>query len=123
MRRNQDTKPMSQSDVESKVAALRQEANPEQCDINELKARLPRNLRDCPKAILQQSMAYGDNSDEIASIIESKMNDSNGNGNPTDTSLENVIDPLKKLRKDMDKNRTRNLFKEIRQFPDNQIDV
>ena len=114
---------MRQSEVESKVAELRCEINPEQCDVEELKRKLPKDLRNCPKSILHQSMAYGNSPDELASIVKSKMNDTNGDENPTDTSLENIVGPLTKLKKDLDKNPARNIFKVIRQFNDDQIDV
>ena len=106
------------------MADIRCHANPAECDINKLKRKLRSNLRDCPKTILQQSMAYGNNIDEIESIIESKMDGADGDDEiPTDTSIENLIDPLKMLKRDLDKTKSPPLFKDVRKFGDNQMDV
>jgi len=114
---------MTDSDVELEVANIRRSANPEQCDFNRWKRNLPRDIQNCSKTVLSASMAYGNDPREVQSIIEMKMNSTNSNKDPTDTSLDNIIGPLKKLKKELDKNKSPNLFNDIRNFDDRDIGV
>jgi hypothetical protein len=112
---------MTESDVEAEVGKIRCSAHPDQCNFDRWKKDLPRDLRSCSKAVLTASMAYGNNPGEVQSIIETKMNDTNSDGDTTDTSLDNIISPLKRLKKELDRNKSPNLFKSIRDFDNRNI--
>ena len=114
---------MTQDDVEAAVGKIRSEIDPDQCDYDRWKRNLPSNLRTCSKGVLTASMAYGNNPRDVQSIIESKMNETNSDGDVTDTSLDKIINPLKRLKKELDRNKSPNIFKSIREFDEKNIDV
>jgi hypothetical protein len=114
---------MSEPIVELTVANIRHEKYPDQCDFTQWKRNLPRDIQKCPDSILRVSMAYGNDPQEIKSIIQTKMNQTNLNVNSTDPSLNNIIDPLKRLKRELDNNRQPNLFLAVRNIDDRDINV
>ena len=114
---------MTQDDVEAEVAKIRSGIDPDQCNPDRWKKDLPSNLRACPKGVLTASMAYGDNPRDVQSIIESKMNKTSSDGDVTDTSLDKIITPLKRLKRELDRNKSPNILKSIRELDDKNIDV
>lgn len=123
--RKQDSQPISQSEIESEVAEIRRSAHLIELDANQLKGKLRSNLRNCSTTIVQQSMAYGSNVDEIEPIVEWKMDNTNDDEDqlPTDTSIENLVEPLKRLKRELDRIKTPALFKDVRKFGADQTDV
>jgi hypothetical protein len=113
-----DREEISQSMVESEVVNIRRKNNINQCNIKQWKKDLPRDIQNCSDRILRESMAYGNNPNEVKSIIQSKMN----NTSPTDTSLDGIIDPLKTLKKDLERSEPPNLFRAIHKIDDSDIE-
>jgi hypothetical protein len=68
-------------------------------------------------------MAYGNDPQEVKPILQTKMNNLNSNVNPTDTSLHNLIEPLKKLKRELDNSQQPNLFHTIQNIDDRRIHV
>ena len=68
-------------------------------------------------------MAYGNDPKELETVIKAKMDKENSSENPTDTSLENIIKPLRQLNKNLNQNSSSNLFQTILAIKDDEIDV
>lgn len=64
-------------------------------------------------------MAYGNDPHTIKSILQTKLT----NKNCTETSLNNIIGPLKNLKKDLDNSGNPNLFRSIRKIDERDINV
>ncbi|CAF4532487.1 unnamed protein product [Rotaria sp. Silwood1] len=113
---------ITQPIVELEVAKIRHDNDPNQHDIEELKAQLPRNLQNCSDSILRVSMAYGNDPEQIKPIIQSKMNSINSNDNIDNISLDNIIEPLKMLKKDLERNPLKNIFNAVRNINERNSD-
>jgi len=109
--------------VELEVTNIRRNKYPNECNFNEWKENLPRNVKDCPDAILRVSMAYGNDPHEVKSILQTKMNNTNSNVNSTDPSLNNIIGPLRRLKQELDSNRKPNLFRAVQNIDGRDINV
>ncbi|CAF4044021.1 unnamed protein product [Rotaria sp. Silwood2] len=113
---------ITQPIVELEVAKIRREYDPDQYDVEELKKQLPRDLQNCSESILRVSMAYGNDPQQIESIIQSKMNSINLNDNVNSISLDNIIEPLIKLKKDLKENPLKDIFGAVRNINDRNTD-
>jgi hypothetical protein len=67
-------------------------------------------------------MAYGDDPSQMATLLK-KIDNESSNEDPTATSLDNIIEPLKELRKDSNNMSSLNLFRIILDIDANEIDV
>ncbi|CAF2076539.1 unnamed protein product [Rotaria magnacalcarata] len=113
---------LTQPIIELEVTKIKANLNPDENDIEQWRNQLPRDIRNCPDCALRVSMAYGDNPQQIKSVIQSKMSI-----NPTDNinatvSFDNLIEPLKKLNKDLESNPMRNLFFAVHNITDPNMD-
>ena len=114
---------MTESKVEAEVANLRCRLNPEQCNFDQWKRKLPRDIQHCSSAVLHASMAYGNSPVEVKSVIQSKMNEKDSDEDPSETSLDNITDPLRMLKRELDKNKSPNLFHTVHGFDNCPVDV
>jgi len=105
------------------VADIRRKRNPEQLDIKKWKKNLPSDIKQCRDSTLRSLMAYGDDPSQMATLLKTKIDKESSNEDPTATSLENIIEPLKELRKDSNKMSSLNLFRIILDIDANEIDV
>jgi len=101
------------------VSTIRRQLFREQCRISTWKKNLPPEIEDCSDDILICSIAYGNNPDEVKPIIQEKINQPSS----SNISIVKVIGPLKKIKVDLDRNREMNLFRKVRDFDDDDIDV
>ena len=97
--------------------------NPDRYDINNWKRQLPRDVQNCPDSILRVSMAYGDDPHRIKSVIQTKINEINPNENPTDTSLDNITEPLIRLQRELEDHPLKNIFHAVRNINGRHTDV
>ncbi|CAM4935235.1 unnamed protein product [Rotaria socialis] len=112
---------LTQPIIELEVTKIKASISPHENDIEQWKKQLPRDIRNCPDCALRVSMAYGDNPQQVKSVIQSKMS-----LNPTDNinatvSFDNLIAPLKTLNKDLENNPMRNIFFAVRNIPDQNM--
>ena len=64
-------------------------------------------------------MAYGDDPNEVKSIIQEKIHKTNS----TNGSLNNILGPLKKLKTELDRSEPPNLLRDVRSVENHEIDV
>jgi hypothetical protein len=114
---------MNQPIVELEVSNIRRKKNPDRFNVDQWKKHLPQDVQKCPNVLLLLSMAYGDDSQQITPVLQAKMNITQSNTNPTDTSLDNLKEPLQKLQRDLDDNSSSNLFRAVRSVDNGDIDV
>ncbi len=114
---------MSELIVELDVANIRRKKYPDECNFNEWKTNLPRDIQNCPDSILRVSMAYGNDPNEIKSILQTKINNTNSNVNSTDPLLNNIIGPLRRLKEELDNNQKPNLFRAVQNIDNRDINV
>ncbi|CAF0777363.1 unnamed protein product [Rotaria sordida] len=113
---------ITQPIFELEVAKIKRDYDPYQCDIERLKAQLPHDIKNCPDSILRVSMAYGNDPQQIESVIKSKMKIIDSNDNIDAGLLDNIIEPLKLLKKDMERNPIRNIFNAVHNINDHNTD-
>lgn len=101
------------------ISTIRRGLFREQCRFSTWKTNLPDKIKHCPDDILMRSIAYGNDPNEIESIIEDKINSSNS----TVGSIEKLVAPLKKLKTDLDRNPVKNLLSDVRNFADSDTKV
>jgi len=109
--------------LELEVSKIKRRTNPDRYDINHWKRHLSGDVQDCPESILRVSMAYGDDPHRTKHVIQAKMNERNSNENPIDTSLDNIIEPLKRLQRELNDNPLRDLFRAVHNINDRHTDV
>ncbi|CAF0734955.1 unnamed protein product [Adineta steineri] len=105
--------PISQPIMELEIAKIRRKRNPNRYELEQWKQQLPYEIKNCSDSILRVSMAYGDNPNQIKSVIQSKMNEINSNVDPMETSLENIAEPLRKLRSELERTPLTNVFRAV----------
>ncbi|CAF0995347.1 unnamed protein product [Adineta steineri] len=105
--------PISQPIMELEIAKIRRKRNPNRYELEQWKQQLPYEIKNCSDSILRVSMAYGDNPNQIKSVIQSKMNEINSNVDPIETSLENIAEPLRKLRSELERTPLTNVFRAV----------
>ena len=88
-----------------------------------MKRHLPRDVRDSPDTIVRLSMAYGDEPELVTPVIQAKTQKLSPNTNPTNTSLDSIREPLKRLKNDLDNNPPLNLFRAVRSFHEHDVAV
>ncbi len=99
------------------MAKIRCQRNPSKFEIHEWKKHLPSSIDDCPDSILRESMAYGDTPSQVGPVLQAKLK------NFKDTSIDKIIDPLKKLDGKLSHSSSSDLFRAVLDISDNQIDV
>jgi hypothetical protein len=114
---------MNQPIVELEVSNIRRKKYPDRFDIDQWRKHLPQDVQKCTDTLLRLSVAYGDDSQQITPVLQAKMNKTKSNTNPTDTSLDNLKEPLQKLQRDLDNNSSSNLFRAVRSVDNGDIDV
>ncbi|CAF1200057.1 unnamed protein product [Rotaria sordida] len=118
IRSNQST--VNENFIEQHVANIRRSRNSKQLNAEEWKTYLSQDNNNCPDSILEILMAYGDNPIQVKTVLQKKINEIES---PTDTSLDKIIEPLKKLKKETsDFSASSNLFNTVLKIDDNKID-
>ncbi len=88
-----------------------------------MKRRLPQDVQGSPDTILRLSLAYGDEPEQVTPVIQAKTQKIPSNTNPTNTSLDSIREPLKRVKNELDKNPPPNLFRAVRNFHDRDVAV
>lgn len=111
------------------MAKIRCEKNPEQFNRQKWKEGLSSTINNCADSILDESMAYGDDPSQVEAIVQAKMkkdyssSNTSENRDPVDTSVDNIIDPLKKLRGKLCRPSPRDLFYAVLAVDEKEINV
>jgi hypothetical protein len=110
------------------VSKIRSERNPE-LDCEGWKTKLPPGIDVRHNSILLESMAYGDDPNDVKVVLQAKINklnsnsDTNKNEDPTITSLKNIIEPLRKLKDKKSYPSSFNLFHAVLEIDNDKIAV
>ena len=103
---------VDQSFFELEVSKIKQRHNPEQYDMSQWKRSFLRDIPNCPESILRASRAYGTDPRVIKPILKSKI--SMYSKSITNTSLDNIIEPLRRLGNELKDNPMPDLFDAVR---------
>ncbi len=98
-------------------------------DCEAWKTKLPPGIDVSRDSILYESMAYGDDPNDVKVVLQAKTNKLNSNSDtnetedPANTSLDNIIEPLKKLKDKKSYRSSFNLFHAVLEIDDDKIAV
>jgi hypothetical protein len=112
------------------VANIRCDKDPKHLDVDKWRTKLSSDLQNCLPNTLRLLMAYGDDPEQLETVLQLKMkkkeqNDSDHpSKNCTGTSLDAIKKPLKRLKTDLDSNGSMpTLFQAVLDIKDDEIDV
>ncbi|CAF4280622.1 unnamed protein product, partial [Adineta steineri] len=117
-----DNSAMKKSDIEQEVSSIRRDMNPGDLRTKKWINRLPDGFQLCSDSTLRLSMAYGDDPNQVLTILKEKMNKEDSIENPADTSLINITEPLKQINKVLKKKPSYNLFRAVLEVGNHEID-
>ncbi|CAF1234668.1 unnamed protein product [Adineta steineri] len=121
-KRQKRSSSINDSDIEREVSRIRREINPRDLHPHYWKDRLPVDLQQCSDSVLRHSMAYGDDPNQVLTILKEKMNKEGSIEDPTDALLINITEPLKQISKNLEKKPSYNLFRAVLDVANHEID-